>query len=137
MSAHCAEIRKLESKFQGIEFHHVVRDDNVAADVLSKLGSKRANVPPGIFVQVLEKPTVAEGEEEVPSTATLKEDQVMIIEPDWRAVIVECIKSGTLPEPKSAGDRVHRRSKSYTLIGDQLYRRAASSGVLLKCISQG
>ena len=38
MDAYCREIRKLEAKFYGIEFHHAPRDDNVATDVLSKLG---------------------------------------------------------------------------------------------------
>ena len=28
MDAYCAEIRKLEGKFYGIEYHHVVRDQN-------------------------------------------------------------------------------------------------------------
>jgi ribonuclease HI len=44
MDAYCKEIQKLESHFYGLEFHHVLRDYNVAADVLSKLGSKRALV---------------------------------------------------------------------------------------------
>jgi ribonuclease HI len=39
MDAYCLEVRKLENKFYGPEFHHVVRDNNVAADVLSKLGA--------------------------------------------------------------------------------------------------
>jgi hypothetical protein len=39
MDAYCLEVRKLENKFYGLEFHHVVRNNNVAADVLSKLGS--------------------------------------------------------------------------------------------------
>ena len=38
--AYCREIRKLEAKFYGLEFHHVPKDDNVAADALSKLGFK-------------------------------------------------------------------------------------------------
>ena len=45
MVTYCKEIRKLEAHFYGLEFHHVLRDYNVAADVLSKLGSKRALVP--------------------------------------------------------------------------------------------
>jgi ribonuclease HI len=28
MDAYCTEIRKLEGKFYGIEFHHVVHDEN-------------------------------------------------------------------------------------------------------------
>jgi hypothetical protein len=43
MDTYCLEVRKLENKFYGLEFHHVVRDNNVAADVLSKLGSTRAS----------------------------------------------------------------------------------------------
>jgi ribonuclease HI len=50
MHAYCAEIRKLEGHFEGIEFQHVPRNNNVAADVLSKLGSRRALVPVGVFV---------------------------------------------------------------------------------------
>jgi ribonuclease HI len=41
MDAYYLEIHKLENKFYGLEFHHVVHDNNVAADVLSKLGSTR------------------------------------------------------------------------------------------------
>jgi hypothetical protein len=50
MNAYCAEVRKLEVHFEGLEFHHVCSDNNVPADVLSKLGSKRTLVPTGIFV---------------------------------------------------------------------------------------
>jgi hypothetical protein len=39
-----------------------------------------------------------------------------------------------LPVDKEEATRVIRRSNNYVLVGDKLYRRAASSGVLLKCI---
>src|SRR6185295_18389902 len=58
MDAYVAEIRKLENKFSGLEIHHVIRDNNIAADVLSKLGSDRADVPLGIFVHVLHHPSI-------------------------------------------------------------------------------
>jgi hypothetical protein len=51
-------VRKLEDHFEGQEFHHVSSDNNVAADVLSKLGSKRALVPVGVFVQDLRNPSI-------------------------------------------------------------------------------
>jgi ribonuclease HI len=60
MDAYCLEVRKLENKFYGLEFHHVVRDNNVAADVLSKLGSTRAQVPVGVFVHELHAPSIPE-----------------------------------------------------------------------------
>jgi ribonuclease HI len=42
MDAYVQEVRKLESKFSGLEVHHVLREHNVGADILSKLGSTRA-----------------------------------------------------------------------------------------------
>jgi hypothetical protein len=50
MDAYCAEVLKLEKHFQGLEIHHVIRDLNVVADVLVKLGSDRPQVPAGVFV---------------------------------------------------------------------------------------
>jgi hypothetical protein len=58
MDAYCAEIRKLEGHFEGIEFQHVPRNNNVAANVLPKLASRRALVPAGICVQDLCKPSI-------------------------------------------------------------------------------
>jgi len=58
MDAYIAEIRKLENKFSGLEIHHIICDNNVAADVLSKLGFDRAEVPPGIFVHDLHHPSI-------------------------------------------------------------------------------
>jgi hypothetical protein len=49
MEAYVEEVRKLENKFSGLEVHHVVREHNVGADILSKLGSTRAQVPRGSF----------------------------------------------------------------------------------------
>ena len=63
MDAYYSEIRKFEAKFYSLEFYHVPKDDNVAADVLSKLGSKRSIVPPGVFVQALNSLTVKMEEE--------------------------------------------------------------------------
>jgi ribonuclease HI len=55
MNAYCTEVRKLEDHFEGLEFHHVSRDNNVVADVLSKRGSKHVLVPAGVFVEDLRK----------------------------------------------------------------------------------
>jgi hypothetical protein len=58
MDAYCAEIRKLKGHFEGFEFQHVLRNNNVAADVLFKLSSRRALVLAGVFVQDLRKPSI-------------------------------------------------------------------------------
>jgi ribonuclease HI len=59
MGKYCTVVRKLEYKFEGLEFHHVERDRNKAADVLSKLGSSRTQVPPGVFVQEIPQPSIS------------------------------------------------------------------------------
>jgi len=58
MDAYCAEVHKLEKHFQGLEILHVMRDLNVAADALAKLGLDRAQVPPDVFVQELQVPSI-------------------------------------------------------------------------------
>ena len=50
MDAYCAAIRKLEDKFYGIEYHHVFRTNNQAANELSKIGSTLAKVLARVFV---------------------------------------------------------------------------------------
>jgi ribonuclease HI len=50
MDAYCVEMWKLEGKFYGVEYHHVIWADNQATDELSKLGSTRAKVPAGVFI---------------------------------------------------------------------------------------
>ena len=79
MDAYCAEVRKLEKKFQGLKIHHVLRDSNVAADMLAKLGSDRAKVPPDIFVEELTAPSIKQPgniEKEKETTDPMEIDQV-------------------------------------------------------------
>ena len=59
MGKYCSVVQKLEDKFEGLEFHHIERDRNTAADVLSKLGSSRTQVPPGVFVQEILQPSIS------------------------------------------------------------------------------
>jgi hypothetical protein len=51
MGSYYTAVRKIEDKFEVLEFYHIERDRNAAADALSKLGASRAQVPPDIYVQ--------------------------------------------------------------------------------------
>jgi hypothetical protein len=53
----------------------------------------------------------------------------------WTQDFIDYIKENKLPENKEEATRIIRRSKNYVFVGNNLYRRAASSGVLLKCVS--
>ena len=84
MDAYCSEIRKLEGKFYGIEYHHVVRDQNLAADHLSKLGSTKAEVLGGVFIQDLQTPSIKQEQAVHESSPT---EQLVLVIPtlssDW------------------------------------------------------
>jgi ribonuclease HI len=65
IDAYCKEIKKLQGKFYGIKYTHVVQDKNQVADELSKLGSSQAQVPHDVFVQDLVKPSIKEEADQV------------------------------------------------------------------------
>jgi hypothetical protein len=134
MDTYCAEVRKLEKFFQRLEILHVLGDSNIAADVLAKLGLDRAKVPLGVFVEELPSPSIKQPSEitsEPPASTT----QIMVITRSWTQDFIDYIKENKLSANREEATRIIKRSKNYVLIGDNLYRRAASLGVLLKCIS--
>jgi hypothetical protein len=137
MNAYCGEVCKLEDHFEGLEFHHVSRDNNVAADVLSKLGSKRGLVPAGVFVQDLRKPSIRllSDPEMSPSDVLGGRDVLMTkAEVDWRLDFIAYIVEKRIPDDKVEREKIVRRAANYVVIGTELYRRSASTGVLVKCI---
>jgi hypothetical protein len=60
----------------------------------------------------------------------------MVVTRSWAQDFIDYIRENKLPSNKEEATRIIRRSKNYVLVGDSLYRRAASSGVLLKCVSR-
>jgi hypothetical protein len=135
MDAYCLEVCKLENKFYGLEFHHIVRDNNVAPDVLSKLGSTRAQVPAGVFVHELHAPSIPELAPTTTDSAPPPAGQeVMMIDVDWRQPFIDYIREQKVPTDKNLAEQIIRRAKSYVLVGDKLYRQGATSGVLMKCV---
>jgi hypothetical protein len=135
IDAYCLEVRKLENKFYSLEFHHVVRDNNVAADVLSKLGSTRAQVPAGVFVHELHTPSIPEPAPTTTDPAPPSAGQeVMIIDVDLRQPFIDYIRKQKVPMDKNLAEQLFHRTKSYVLVGDKLYRWGASFGVLMKCV---
>ena len=67
----------------------------MAADILSKLGSKRSIVPPGVFVKALNSPTV-KIEEEPPTKPDMVlaiGQQVLTLDTDWRSPIIDFIRN--------------------------------------------
>jgi hypothetical protein len=141
MDAYCTEIQKLEGHFEGIEFQHVPLNNNIAADVLSKLGSRRALVPVGIFVQDLRKPSIKlldpDNLEQSPNDHNPAPPRDVLMtekEDDWRKPFIDFILDQLVPDDKTKRERITRRIANYVVIGSDLYRKAASTGILMKCI---
>ena len=110
----------------------------MAVDVLSKLGSKRSIVPPGVFVQALNSPTV-KMEEEPPTKLDLVPaigQQVLTLDTNWRSPIIDFIKNNKSYPKGKEHEKLARQSSNYVVIGAELFRHSTSSGTLCKCITQ-
>jgi ribonuclease HI len=156
MDAYCKEIRKLKGKFYGIEYSHVVRDKNQAADALSKLGSSRAQVPHDFFVQDLLKPSIKqEGDPVVekppdePLVAMVPSPTTMALSPttagpsqtltkiaDWRVPFIKYLTDDTGYSDRNENKRLIRRNKQYLVVKGKLWRKNTKAEVLMKCIEQ-
>jgi hypothetical protein len=89
---------------------------NAAADALSKLGSSRTQVPPGVFVQEVPRPSISSDQAEECNVLSQPESDSN----DWREPIIRYIKNEEEPDDKAAAERIARQSAHYTLIGDAL-----------------
>jgi ribonuclease HI len=141
MEAYVHEVRKLESKFSGLEVHHVLREHNVGADILSKMGSTHAQVPPGVFVQELKQPSIKSSPQvTIDAGPQQLGREVMMLGEDWREAFIDFIREQRLPagiDARSAeAARVLRKSKGFVLVNGKLYRHGARSGVLMKCFTK-
>ena len=107
MDLYCKEIRKWEANFYGIEYIHVVRDKNQAADALSKIGSSRAQISQGVFVQDIDKPSVGGDLVNKPnSEALLVQDTTPITSSDdWRTPFIKYLLDGSGFQDKTENER--------------------------------
>jgi hypothetical protein len=55
-------------------------------------------------------------------------------EDDWRNPFIDFILDQLVPDDKAERERITRRSDNYVVIGSNLYRKAVSTGILMKCI---
>jgi hypothetical protein len=124
MNAYCTEVPKLETYFEGLQFHHVCRDNNVATDILSKLGSKHALVPAGVFVQDLRKPLIRLLNDQATSPSDVSppgsHDVLMTeAEDDYRLDFIAYILEKRIPEDKVEREKIVRHSTNYVVIGTE------------------
>jgi ribonuclease HI len=115
MNAYCAEVRKHEAHLEGLEFHHICHNNNMAAGVLSKLGSKCALVPASVFVQDLRKlsirllsdPKTPQSNVSPPGSRDVLMEKV---EDDLRLDFIAYILEKRVPKDKVESEKIVRRT---------------------------
>src|SRR3954468_3872256 len=135
MEAYRDEVDELAKCFLGYEVNYIPRDDNAAADMLSKLGSGRKPIPPGVFLEHLWVASVKGADEENPDMAVSPAKDVMVITPLWTKPYLDYLLHQKLPEDENLAWQIVRRSKSYVTLENHLYKRS-TTGVFQKCVSQ-
>jgi hypothetical protein len=72
-----------------------LRDSNVAANVLAKLGSDRAKVPPGVIVEELSAPSIKQPGEITPELPA-PSNQILVITTSWTQIFIDYIRENKL-----------------------------------------
>jgi hypothetical protein len=124
----------LENNFDGLEYLHILRGKNKITDELAKLGSSRAMVSIGVFLQELHEPTISKplamankvdesSQETPPPPDTITESlEVMEIHSEWCIPFMIYLRTWGLPEDKVECEHLRRRTGQYTLVTGELYR---------------
>ena len=156
MVAYRNAVLNMSARFEGLEFHHIARENNQAADVLARIGAKRDAVPPNIFLERLFKPSVQwEGEsgnnnpdlaappdtehsdttEDSANEVTPSAHVIMAVIAPWIEPFLAYLTRQELPEDQNEARCIVRRSKAYKVHEGELYRKS-TTGVLQRCISE-
>jgi hypothetical protein len=58
MASYRFYVQQLSGFFEGCEFHRVPRENNDEADRLSKIGSTKQDIPAGVLLEIIHKPSI-------------------------------------------------------------------------------
>src|SRR6187399_1438520 len=113
MAAYRREVDAIAGHFKGYQVEHVDRRKNEAANALSRLGSQRKPVPPNVFLDILNNPSVKLPTEEDLSIPDQEAQLVVALHtiPDWRVPYLAYMTRGELPEDETLARKITRRSK--------------------------
>ena len=134
MAAYRNAVLKISARFEGLEFHHVVRESNQATDILARMGTKHDTVPPNTFVERLFKPSVVWQDESgstvpepiIPPDSKQSSDiiggsgtelspsahEIMAIIASWTEPFLAYLTRNELPDDQNEARHIVRRSKA-------------------------
>ena len=142
MAAYRNVVLKMSARFEGLEFHHVARENNQAEDILTRVGAKRDPVPPNIFLERLFKSSmvwVGDTSSNSPDPAITPDTErsdtiggsaieitpsahvIMVVIAPWTEPFLAYLTRQELPEDQNEARCIVRRSKAYKVHEGELY----------------
>ncbi|GLU14098.1 hypothetical protein SLE2022_306870 [Rubroshorea leprosula] len=129
LSRYVSVVNRLKSTFVLFQIDKIPRADNHRADELSKLASSQdINPQRSTIVEVLDAPSYTDFTVECQLLSTDPST------PSWTTPLIDYLQSGELPEDQSAAKLIKHRAAHFTLLDNQLYKRAASMPIL-RCLT--
>jgi hypothetical protein len=129
-------VRSLERQFKGFTLQHVDRAKNEEADALTKVAAKGEALPSDVFYHVIGTPAVYNPEGLQITQDTQGHHIVnLIMAKDWRALITLYLQGHYHPSDRNEAKRLKHRSRYFTLVEGQLYKKGISQP-MLKCITE-
>ncbi|XP_057719199.1 uncharacterized protein LOC130933588 [Arachis stenosperma] len=114
------KVKSLSQKFEEVTVHHVPRERNTRADLLSKLASTKPGEGNRSLIQgMTREPAI-----------TL---HVTSLGPSWLDPITDFLEHGKLPSDEKDAAKLRREAAKYAVIQGQLFRKGLNQP-LLKCL---
>ncbi|XP_057739838.1 uncharacterized protein LOC130956919 [Arachis stenosperma] len=114
------KVKDLSRKFEEVTIHHVPRERNTRADLLSKLASTKPGEGNRSLIQgMMKEPAV---------TLHLSK-----LSPSWLDPITDFLENDRLPDNEKDAKKLRREAARYAIIQGQLFRKGFNQP-LLKCL---
>jgi ribonuclease HI len=131
-----AAIRSLERQFKGFTLQHVDRAKNEEADALAKAAARGEALPSDVFYHVIGMPAVRSPEGlQITNDSEVHRIINLIMTKDWWAPITLFLQGYYHPTDINEAKRLRHRSRDFTLIEGQLYKKGVSQP-MLKCVTE-
>ena len=129
-------VRSLEKQFKGFTLQHVDRARNEEADALAKAATRAEALPSDVLYHVIGTPAARNPEGlQITTNAEGRRIVNLIMTEDWRAPITLFLQGYYHPGDVNEAKRLKHRSRDFTLIEGQLYKKGISQP-MLKCVTE-
>jgi ATP:corrinoid adenosyltransferase len=130
MARYLDQVRQFQSYFDRVVFTKIPREENTRADELSKIAS-------GTYeeIEATHRQIIVLTEPSITPKVNIMEADTVPNEPEWATEIIQFLKSGLLPQEKTAARKVKSQTNRFRLLRETLYKRGYSEP-LLKCLSK-